>query len=494
MSEHTAPVPKPSSERQTKEQSAHLYKPMDCIEMEKTFNTNAVTFPSPTATLSAQVENDSVIRNVQAEGSTAEDLAFEVELQKSLGMEAGQADPFALTLESVKEGDSIGEAELGEQSKSRRPSKADSDEGDNDSLFGGGSEDVAGADDGIGDTDEDADADGELDAEGEDDDDDGNDDGEDEDEDDVQPLSRSIKTTSGQNAIAGVKFSGRAGGSGSSRASTVTASTTPLPLPQSGAATSNQTASDKPLANATAPESGLSRLSRPAVPGLTTIDGFDADYTQFSNDVFLSTTLGGQAIIWDRRVPSSAELRKGVRALPLPEKTPPWCASAIWAPDGERIYIGRRNEGVEEWDMRMLSENEASGDLYSSLSYSWAPPRRRVNPGLRRTLRFPSSSGPVTSLACMPNGRHLVCASYDNVRLWNLSLDTTSSSSATLTGATSTTSSAIPFRIVAGHHGGMISSLALDVTGRFLFSASGDRGWISGSTETILISEVTSVP
>lgn len=426
----------------------------------------------PTGTPSAQTHSD----KDSGRDDAAQELAFQAELEKSLGLDNGAGDPFGKTAEASLRNGSVDAG----PAKSRRSSKIDS-EGDNDSLFGDGSEDAA------ADADMDADADADADAEGEEDDDDG--DGEAEDDD--QPLARMTKPSETKAGGAGVSLPGLAGG-----VSTPSGST--LPLPQAGSTGGSVTETSKGVgaatktfdaATAVTANGKTSRLSRPALPGLTTTEGFDGDYTQFSNDVFLSTTLGGQAILWDRRIPASSTSPRGVRALPLPEKTPPWCASATWAPDGERIYIGRRNEAVEEWDMRMLSGDDgmsgAAIDAFSSMSYSWAPPRRRTNPALRRTLRFPSSSGPVTSLTFMPNGKHLVCASYDNVRLWNLSLDTTASSS------TSASSSAIPFRIVAGHHGGMISSMAVDATGRFLFSASGDRGWISGSTETILISEIT---
>ncbi|PWN18968.1 WD40 repeat-like protein [Microstroma glucosiphilum] len=214
------------------------------------------------------------------------------------------------------------------------------------------------------------------------------------------------------------------------------------------------------------------------------------DTTHFSNDLLLTTTLGGQAILWDRRVPASeaggsgAGSSGGIRALPLPANTPPWCASAAWAPDGERIYLGRRNESVEEWDMRMLSSRSGSGSDSSAdaLGSTWRG--KRGNMGLVRTFKFPSGSGPVTSLEVMPNGRHLVCASFDNIRLWNLSLSTSTSSSST------SSSSHIPFRIVPGHQGGTVSALLLDSTGRFLFSASGDRAWRSRGTEMVLGHEV----
>ena len=50
--------------------------------------------------------------------------------------------------------------------------------------------------------------------------------------------------------------------------------------------------------------------------------------------------------------------------------------------------------------------------------------------------------------------------------------------------------SRVPFRIVAGHHGGAISQIHIDPTCQFLLTASGDRGWMSSSTEALLIHEI----
>ncbi|PWN29872.1 WD40 repeat-like protein [Jaminaea rosea] len=207
------------------------------------------------------------------------------------------------------------------------------------------------------------------------------------------------------------------------------------------------------------------------------------DYSTFSQDVFMATTLSGQVMLYDRRVPTPGEPSpsRGVLALPLPARTPPWCSAAIWAPDGDRIYVARRNETVEEWDARLLRGGD---EVDRSLPWSG---QRRSSPLHTRTLRLPTSSGPVTALRFMPNGRHLVCASTDNVRLWDLDKTPGESSG----GGGGGGAGGIPFRIVAGHHGGAISSLLVDPTGRFLLSASGDRGWEGGSTECVLVGEIS---
>lgn len=103
----------------------------------------------------------------------------------------------------------------------------------------------------------------------------------------------------------------------------------------------------------------------------------------------------------------------------------------------------------------------------------------------------------MASFACL---RSLTCyarhsASYDNIRIWNVDVPL----------------ERIPFRIVAGHHGGTVSQMGeslwlrgqvnlanlhaitsvMDPTCRFLITASGDRGWLSNSTEAVLLHEIT---
>lgn len=61
-----------------------------------------------------------------------------------------------------------------------------------------------------------------------------------------------------------------------------------------------------------------------------------------SRDILLTTSIDGNCFVWDKR---SANLIP--RKLSIPEKTPPWCLSACWSADGNKIYCGRRNGTVE---------------------------------------------------------------------------------------------------------------------------------------------------
>ncbi|KAI8051201.1 WD40-repeat-containing domain protein [Syncephalis plumigaleata] len=166
-------------------------------------------------------------------------------------------------------------------------------------------------------------------------------------------------------------------------------------------------------------------------------------------NVILSSSMDGQCFIWDRRQATPAR-----RLLPS-DKCPPWCISACWSTDGRRVYAGRRHGAVDEWD---LAENKPV-----------------------RTLRFPNNSGPVSCVTPMINGRHLLCASTDNIRLWDLEAPMDKHMVVP------------PYRIIPGHHGGVISHLYLDPCNRFLISTSGNRGWEGYSNRTCLFYEVKGI-
>ncbi|KAL9058019.1 MAG: hypothetical protein Q9162_002011 [Coniocarpon cinnabarinum] len=171
------------------------------------------------------------------------------------------------------------------------------------------------------------------------------------------------------------------------------------------------------------------------------------DATQTSDTVFLDAAIDGPLRIWDRRQPNPI-----ARILPT-RNTPPWCMHATWSPDGNTFYAGRRNGTVEEYS------------LHASLSTP------------TRTLKFPSGSGAVTSLRAMPNQRHLICASYDILRLYDLSEEARRSKK-------------VPFTIVPGHRTGVVSCLFLGSGGRFLISTGGNRGWEGGGSEVLLGYEI----
>ncbi|KAI5796313.1 WD40-repeat-containing domain protein [Peziza echinospora] len=172
-----------------------------------------------------------------------------------------------------------------------------------------------------------------------------------------------------------------------------------------------------------------------------------------NTNTFLASSMDGTLRIWDRRSPTPV-------ALALPQKgVPPWCTSAVWSTDGNYVYAGRRNCTVEEYS---------------------------IHKGFResvRTLKFPQGSGPVSAVSAMPNGRHLLCASFDNVRLYDLKESSVNSKH-----------SLVPFLIVPGHHGGVISCLYVDATCQFVISTGGNRGWEGANTEVLLGYDIGLIP
>lgn len=182
-----------------------------------------------------------------------------------------------------------------------------------------------------------------------------------------------------------------------------------------------------------------------------------------SDNIFMSSSIDGTINIWDARVlGKSAVLKLGV-----PENTPPWCMTASWSNDGDKLYVGRRNSTVEEISLRMPHANGAGNTK---------------SPNVLKRLLFPKISGPVTALSTMPNDNFLLCGSNDNIRLYNLGLyhefaleSTTSKKRAT------------PFFVIPGHNGGVLSNLHVDDTGRFMISTSGNRGWGHSSYSDVVL-------
>lgn len=146
-------------------------------------------------------------------------------------------------------------------------------------------------------------------------------------------------------------------------------------VPSDAASTSQTLASN-------VPSSTLPHSEEPKINGIHTTASDTRE--RISESTFLSSSFNGVLRIWDRRQPNPV-----ARILP-PRGTPPWCMSACWSPDGNFIYAGRRNNSVEEYSLHNTN---------SAMGMGWTP---------SRTFRFPNGSGAVSSVRCMPNGRHLV--------------------------------------------------------------------------------------
>ncbi|KAF8543250.1 WD40-repeat-containing domain protein [Trichophaea hybrida] len=165
-------------------------------------------------------------------------------------------------------------------------------------------------------------------------------------------------------------------------------------------------------------------------------------------NTFLASSMDGTLRLWDRRCAPPIAVSHPAKGVP------PWCMSACWSIDGNFLYAGRRNGTVEEY----------------SVHKGLAEPTR--------TLKFPLGSGSVTAMTPMPNGRHLICASFDNLRLYDLKHQDRRG------GPT------VPFLIIPGHHGGVVSHLYVDRTCQYLVSTAGNRGWEGANTEVLLGYEI----
>ncbi|KAM0791237.1 hypothetical protein ACM66B_005717 [Microbotryomycetes sp. NB124-2] len=180
------------------------------------------------------------------------------------------------------------------------------------------------------------------------------------------------------------------------------------------------------------------------------------DLPELSSDVFLSTGIDGQCMLWDKRI---AGMSKGVvRRFDTSAKSSHWAASACWSSCGNEVYVGRRSGVVQVYDIRQSSPSSPTVD----------------------TLRMPLASGAVSALTMLPSGQHLVTASQDTLRLWDLRK----------ARASNRTEKSTPYSIIPTQHAGMVSQLLVDPRAHFLLSASGNRGWEGQSSENVVIHQI----
>ncbi|KAJ3183841.1 hypothetical protein HDU87_005957 [Geranomyces variabilis] len=139
------------------------------------------------------------------------------------------------------------------------------------------------------------------------------------------------------------------------------------------------------LSDSNNPRSSVAALDPAHIPLFRSSTHYAAD-----DSLLMATSYDGAILIYDQRTPNGA----GRKFIAKQSEAPPWCLSACWSPNGDRVFCGRRNATIDEYD---ISEGR------------WA-----------RSLRLPRDSGPVTLVAVLPNSRHLLCASQDILRLWDL--------------------------------------------------------------------------
>ena len=218
--------------------------------------------------------------------------------------------------------------------------------------------------------------------------------------------------------------------------------------------TTNGVTSDEPNGTADAATNGHTSLSHAHEPltAPATEESKSTELPPQSGSTFLDAAFDGSIRIWDRRVPLP------IATITPFGSTPPWCTGACWSPDGNSFYAGRRNNTVDEYSIHKLGSNRSKPE---------------------RVFRFQQGSGAVYAVRSMPNGRHLVCASQDILRIYDLQQSEASRHRT------------VPFTIIPGHRGGVISSVYIDPTCRFMLSAAGNRGWEStAGTEVLLGYEI----
>lgn len=72
-----------------------------------------------------------------------------------------------------------------------------------------------------------------------------------------------------------------------------------------------------------------------------------------------------------------------------------------------------------------------------------------------QNLKLHSATGPISAVHALPGGRHVLTASNDNVRLWDMERVGAQTNQSALENKKSPP----PFVIVPGHQGGVASSL-----------------------------------
>ena len=158
--------------------------------------------------------------------------------------------------------------------------------------------------------------------------------------------------------------------------------------------------------------------------------------SKFDENVLLTSQLNGKTYVYDLRVFDHNSDSRPMLSLLKADETPPWAVNSCWSFSGNNVFVGRRNASVEQFDIRNISKPE-------------------------KIIKFPKKSGEITCVRTLPNDNKLICASIDNIRIYDLEND--------------------KFTILPGHHGGYISNLYLDPTARFLITTSGNKGIITNS-------------
>lgn len=151
---------------------------------------------------------------------------------------------------------------------------------------------------------------------------------------------------------------------------------------------------------------------------------------QLSDDVFLTRSANGKALVWDRRA------AKVAWRLRTDKDAPSWGTNASWSQDGERIYLGMRNSAIQIHDVRT---------------------------GTMRVVQLPEWLGAVYDVAPMPDGRFLLVACFSNLGSSSPSdcADWTVLYDLEYESLDEATRPAVPFRVVIGYNSSAVAKLHL---------------------------------
>ncbi|GAA6024905.1 hypothetical protein JCM11491_005517 [Sporobolomyces phaffii] len=242
------------------------------------------------------------------------------------------------------------------------------------------------------------------------------------------------------------------------------------------------------------------------------------------DDVFLSTSLDGLVLVWDKRIgaasssasasgSSSSTTPRGVvhkfddfgneldrlglggggpPAAPAPadaDSVPrkrstaargrdKWSTAACWSPSGDKVYVARHASVFSCYDLRRGGTGAGAGAAAEPVA----------------TYALPRSTGPITTIRALATtgGNAVVTGSWDCVRVWDLDRARPFERGERRRLLSSSSSSAAGgVRVVGGgHYGGTLSSLHVDPSEQWMFTTSGTRGWDGNATENLIIHEI----
>ncbi|GEQ72984.1 hypothetical protein JCM33374_g6674 [Metschnikowia sp. JCM 33374] len=152
--------------------------------------------------------------------------------------------------------------------------------------------------------------------------------------------------------------------------------------------------------------------------------------------------------VWQRNQHLGCQGFRILLSRSVSPKAPRHGAGRYGSNDGDKIYVG--------------PQKQYRGGFVENAYEQQA----REFPNVSKRLMFPKISGPVSALSVMPNDNFSYSGSNDNIRLYNLNLYDE------FTQETAAKKRATPFYVIPGHHGGVLSNLIVEETGRFLISTS----------------------